>query len=52
MFLFENLDSMILYHLILMDVEGEVCKLSFSDIQKAKLVMTDELMAFASTRPS
>jgi len=39
-------------NLILMDVEGEVCKLSFSDIQKAKLVMTDELMALASTKPS
>ena len=38
--------------LILMDVEGEVCKFSFSDIQKAKLVMTDVLVAFASARPS
>ena len=39
-------------NLILMDVEGEVCKLDFSDIQKAKLVMTDELMALASAKPS
>lgn len=39
-------------NLILMDVEGEVCKLAYSDIQKAKLIMTDELMALASAKPS
>lgn len=38
--------------LILMDVEGELYKLNFSDVQKAKLVMTDELMALASAKPS
>ncbi len=38
--------------LILMDVEGEVVKLNFTDIQKAKLVMTDDLVAAASARPS
>jgi len=38
--------------IILMDVEGQVFKLNFSDINKAKLVMTDELMALASTKPS
>ena len=39
-------------NLILMDVEGEVCKLAFSDIQKAKLIMTDELIALANVKPS
>ena len=39
-------------NLILMDVEGEVYKLAYSDIQKAKLIMTDELMALASAKPS
>ena len=38
--------------IILMDVEGQVLKLNFSDVQKAKLVMTDELMALASAKPS
>ena len=38
--------------LILLDVEGELVKLNFTDIQKAKLVMTDDLMAAASARPS
>jgi ribosome maturation factor RimP len=38
--------------LILLDVEGEVHKLNFSDIQKAKLIMTDELVAAASAVPS
>ena len=39
-------------NLILMDVEGEVCKLNFADIQKAKLIMTDELVALANAKPS
>ena len=38
--------------LILLDVEGELVKLNFTDIQKAKLVMTDDLVAAASARPS
>ncbi|MBT5072292.1 MAG: ribosome maturation factor RimP [Kordiimonadaceae bacterium] len=38
--------------LILLDVEGEVYKLHFDDIQKAKLVMTDELAAAATANPS
>lgn len=33
---------------ILMDVEGELHKLNFADIKKAKLVMTEELMAAAT----
>ncbi len=38
--------------LILLDVEGELYKLNFNGIQKAKLVMTDELMAAAGAKPS
>lgn len=38
--------------LILLDVEGDVYKLHFADIQKAKLVMTDDLVATASATPS
>ena len=38
--------------LILMDVEGELSKFNFSDVHKAKLVMTDELMALATAKPS
>ena len=38
--------------LILMNVDGEQHKFSFADIQKAKLVMTDELMALATAKSS
>ncbi len=38
--------------LILMDVDGEKHKLRFDEILKAKLVMTDELMALATAKPS
>jgi len=38
--------------LILLDVEGEVYKLHFGDIHKAKLVMTDDMVASASANPS
>lgn len=38
--------------LVLLDVEGELHKLAFDQIQKAKLVMNDELMALASANPS
>ncbi|MBL4601198.1 MAG: ribosome maturation factor RimP [Emcibacteraceae bacterium] len=38
--------------LILMSVDGEQHKFSFADIQKAKLVMTDELMALATAKSS
>lgn len=38
--------------LILIDVEGETLKLHFADVHKAKLVMTDELVALASAKPS
>lgn len=38
--------------LILLDVEGEVYKLDFTAIQKAKLVMTDDLVATASAKVS
>lgn len=38
--------------LILMDVDGEQLKLNFHDVLKAKLVMTDELMAMATGKPS
>jgi ribosome maturation factor RimP len=37
---------------ILMDVEAERFKLNFADIQKAKLVMNDELMALENAKPS
>ncbi len=39
-------------NLILMDVDGERFELPFEDILKAKLVMTDELMAMATSQPS
>ena len=39
-------------NLILMNVDGEVYKLNFEDIQKAKLVLTDELMKHATSKPS
>ncbi len=39
-------------NMILMDVDGEQVKLNFQDVLKAKLVMTDELMAMASRKPS
>ncbi len=38
--------------LILMDVDGEQLKLNFHDVLKAKLVMTDELVAMATAKPS
>ncbi len=38
--------------LILMNVDGEIVKLNFNGIQKAKLVMTDELVAGATVRSS
>jgi ribosome maturation factor RimP len=38
--------------LILVNVDGEVHKLNFADILKAKLVMTDELVAASSAKPS
>lgn len=38
--------------MILMDVEGELNKFNFSDVHKAKLIMTDELMALATAKPS
>ena len=38
--------------LILLEVEGELHKLAFDQIQKAKLVMNDELMALANANPS
>lgn len=37
---------------ILMNVDGEQIKLKYEDILKAKLVMTDELMARAVAKPS
>jgi ribosome maturation factor RimP len=37
---------------ILMDVDGERHKLNFTDVQKAKLVMTDELMELVNAKPS
>ncbi len=39
-------------NLVLMDVDGERHELPFEDILKAKLVMTDELMALATAKPS
>jgi len=38
--------------LILLDVDGEVHKLDFAGIQKAKLVMNDELIAAGAARSS
>ncbi|MDG1708337.1 MAG: ribosome maturation factor RimP [Emcibacteraceae bacterium] len=37
---------------ILINVDGESHKLNFTDVQKAKLVMTDELMELANAKPS
>lgn len=37
---------------ILMNVDGENFKLNFADVLKAKLVMTDELVARATAKPS
>ncbi len=37
---------------ILIDVEGEKRQIGFNDINKAKLVITDELMAMANTNAS